>query len=64
MPAVGRQRQADICEFEASLVVYKVSSWTARATQRKFVSKQQQQNKAKPKPNSKPNRIAAIYFQL
>jgi hypothetical protein len=32
--ALGRQRQADISEFEASLV-YRVSSRTAKATQRK-----------------------------
>ena len=31
--ALGRQRQADLCEFEVSLV-YRVSSRTARATQR------------------------------
>ena len=31
------QRQADLCEFEASLV-YKASSRTARATQRNPVS--------------------------
>ena len=30
IPARRRQRQADVCEFEAS-VVYKVSSRTARA---------------------------------
>lgn len=28
-----RQRQLDICEFEARLV-YKVDSWTVRATQK------------------------------
>jgi hypothetical protein len=28
-PALGRQRQVDLCEFEASLV-YRVSSRTAR----------------------------------
>ena len=31
--ALGKQRQADLCEFESNLV-YKVSSRTARATQR------------------------------
>jgi len=30
-PALERQRQAELCEFEASLV-YKVSPRTARAT--------------------------------
>jgi hypothetical protein len=33
-----RQRQADLCEFKASLV-YRVSSRTTRATQRKLVLK-------------------------
>jgi hypothetical protein len=39
IPALGRQRQV-ISEFEASLV-YRVSSRTARATQRNPVSKNQ-----------------------
>jgi hypothetical protein len=34
IPALGRQRQVDLDEFEASLV-YRMSSRTARATQRK-----------------------------
>jgi len=38
IPALGRQRQADLCEFEASLV-YKVSAKTVRATQKNPVSK-------------------------
>jgi hypothetical protein len=42
IPALGRQRQAD-SEFEASLV-YRVSSRTARATQRNPVSKNQNNN--------------------
>jgi hypothetical protein len=33
IPALGRQRQVDLCEFEASLV-YRMSSRTARAIQR------------------------------
>lgn len=33
-----RQRQEDLCEFEASLM-YRVSSKTAEATQRNIVSK-------------------------
>jgi hypothetical protein len=37
-PALGRQRQMDLLEFEASLA-YKASSRTARATQRNPVSK-------------------------
>ena len=43
--ALGRQRQEDLCEFEASLV-YRASSKTARATQRNPVSKKQR-NKQK-----------------
>jgi hypothetical protein len=43
IPTLGRQRQVDLCEFEASLV-YRVSSRTARDTQRNPVSK-----KTKPK---------------
>jgi hypothetical protein len=45
---VLRQRQADHCEFEASLV-YKVSSRTARTTQRNPVLKTQ----TKPNNNNK-----------
>ena len=39
IPALRRQRQADLCEFEASLV-YIASSRTARATLKHPVSKQ------------------------
>jgi hypothetical protein len=45
IPALGRQRQV-ISEFEASLV-YRVSSRTARATQRNPVSKNKQKNNNK-----------------
>ena len=39
IPALGRQRQADLCEFETSLV-YRASSRIARAvTQKNHVSK-------------------------
>ena len=34
IPILGRQKQADLCEFKVSLV-YRVSSRTARATQKK-----------------------------
>ena len=44
IPALGRQRQADLCEFKASLV-YSVSSRTARATQRNPVSKKKTKQK-------------------
>jgi hypothetical protein len=46
----GRSRQ--ISEFEASLV-YKVSSRTARATQRNPVSKKTKQNKTKQNKTNK-----------
>jgi hypothetical protein len=38
IPAHGRQRQGELCEFEASLV-YRVSSRSAKATQRNPISK-------------------------
>jgi len=37
IPALRRERQADLCEFEASLV-YRVSCRTDRDTQRNLVS--------------------------
>jgi hypothetical protein len=40
----GKQRQADFCEFKASLV-YRASSRTAKATQRNPVSKKQKEKK-------------------
>jgi hypothetical protein len=40
-PALGRQRQADLCESEASLQVYRVSSRTAQAAPRNPISKEQ-----------------------
>ena len=51
--ALRRQRQADLCEFKASLV-YRESSRTARATQRNPVSqnKTKKENKYKPSSNS------------
>ena len=42
-PALRRQRQADLREFEASLG-YRVSSRTAKATQRNPVSKKPKKN--------------------
>ena len=38
IPALQRQKQADLYEFEATLV-YRVSSRTAKATQRNLVLK-------------------------
>ena len=40
IPALGRQRQVNLCEFEASLV-YRVSSRIARATQKNSFTKKQ-----------------------
>jgi hypothetical protein len=56
MPARGRGRR--ISEFEASLV-YKVSSMTARATQRNPVSKKQQQQKNNN--NNKKKKLSMIH---
>ena len=45
MPSIlapRRQRQVDVCEFQASLV-YRASSRTAKTTQRNPVSKNQKQ---------------------
>ena len=47
IPALGRLRQEDLCEFKASLV-YIVSSKTARAIQRNQVLKNKQTNKKVP----------------
>jgi hypothetical protein len=43
IPALRRQRQVDLCEFEASLV-YKVSTRTAMATQRNPISGKLREN--------------------
>jgi hypothetical protein len=40
IPALRKQRQADLCEFKASLV-YRASSRISRATQRNPVSNKQ-----------------------
>ena len=54
IPAVRRQRQVDVCEFEASLV-YRVSSRTARATERNPVLKK------KTKPNQNKTKIKMFH---
>jgi hypothetical protein len=41
-PPLGRYRVTNLCEFEARLVYYKVSSRTARAIYKETVIKQQQ----------------------
>jgi hypothetical protein len=52
IPAVGRQRQVDFSEFEASLV-YKVSSRTATAIQRNPVLEKPNQKSKKAKTKTK-----------
>ena len=46
VPALGRPRQTDLCEFEASLV-YRTSSRSARATQRNPVSRKKKKKERK-----------------
>ena len=46
IPALGRQKQADLCEFKDNLV-YRVSARTAKDTQRNPVSKNQKLKKIK-----------------
>jgi hypothetical protein len=46
IPALGRQRQVDLCEFKASLI-YRVSSRITKATQRNCLGKKQ----------TKPNKL-------
>jgi hypothetical protein len=47
-----QEKQVDLCEFEDSLV-YRVSSRTARATQRNPVSKKKSKNKKQNKTKQK-----------
>jgi hypothetical protein len=54
--ALGRQRQADLCEFKASLV-YKVGSRTTIATQRNPVSTNKQTNKQTNKPTNQQMKL-------
>ena len=61
VPALRKPRQADLCEFEASLV-YRVSSRTARTTQRNSVSKNK--NKTKQKQRIKPGMVAQAILGL
>ena len=57
IPALGRQRQVDFCEFEASLV-YKVSFMIGfKDVQRNPVLKNQKTNK----PEMKQNTILAFF---
>ena len=59
-----RQRQANLCEFEASLV-YRVSSRTARAvTQRNPVSKNQSPSTIKKVWKDSPQRFTVIIWSI
>jgi hypothetical protein len=51
IPALGKQREADLCEFEASLV-YRVSARTARTTQ-KAMSQEKRRKKGKTRQEKK-----------
>jgi hypothetical protein len=63
MPALGKQRQINLCEFKASLV-YRVNSKTAKATQRNSVSKNKtKQNKTKPKTTSPPKEKNLLLYK-
>jgi hypothetical protein len=53
IPAIVRQRQADLCKFKASLV-YKSSLRRARTIQRNLVSKTKQKQ---PNKNNPPNQL-------
>jgi hypothetical protein len=58
----GRGRQ--ISEFEASLV-YRVSSWAARATEKLCLEKPKQKNKNKPKKlKKKKDTELCLYLAL
>ena len=52
IPALGRQRQEDLCEFRVSLV-YRVSSKTSRATQRNPVLENKTKQKIKEEEEKK-----------
>ena len=62
VPVLGRQRQADLCEFEAN-PVYVVSFRTARATQRNPVLKKPKTKKQTRNPIRPPNHSAITYMQ-
>ena len=56
IPALMRQRQVDICEFEASLV-YRENSRTVRTTQRNPVSK----NKVKSDEDARRQSVSSTH---
>ena len=52
IPVFRKQRQVDLCEFVANLV-YRVSSRTAKATQRNLVSKTNQTKRKRERKKTK-----------
>jgi hypothetical protein len=63
IPALRKQRWVDSCEFEASLV-YRVSSRTARSTQRNLVERKQNKTKIQINNKTKPplKKISLLLF--
>jgi hypothetical protein len=55
MAALRRQRQMDLCEFEASLV-YRVSCSTARTTQRNLSQKHKNSNNQRKRRGKRKRR--------
>ena len=47
IPALGRERQVDLCEFEASLVYRTSSSTVSKATEKPYLEKQTNKKKNK-----------------
>jgi hypothetical protein len=63
IPALRRQRQADLYEFKASLV-YRVSSRTARTSQRNPVSEKKKKKKCRSYVIDVPFGIGLLFFAL
>jgi hypothetical protein len=62
IPEFRRQRQVDLCEFKAGLV-YRISSRTARDTQKDPVSKKKKKEKEKEKKKER-KKVFSLYFPL
>ena len=64
IPALGKQKQADLCEFKTSLV-YKENSRTASAvTQKNAVSKKQKQTKPTSEKEELNYNLLTVKIQL
>ena len=61
VPVLGRQRQEDLCDLEASLV-YRVSAMIAKDTQRNPVSKEGKKKKERKKEKEKKPMPRYAYF--